>query len=50
MEPAGAHYLLQTRTLVLNDKLKEQFRRWYPGLKIDEHIREEIDVSTGLAA
>lgn len=46
----GAHYLLQTRTSVLNDALKEQFRRWYPGLKIDEHIGEKTDESTGLVA
>ncbi len=46
----GAHYLLQTRTSVLNGELKEQFRRWYPGLKIDEHIGEKTDESTGLAA
>jgi len=26
----GAHLLLQTRTRVLNNELKEVFRRWYP--------------------
>ena len=30
----GAHYLLQTRTAVLNDELGKHFERWYPGLKI----------------
>ncbi len=32
----GAHYLLQTRTAVLNDELDDHFERWYPGLKIGE--------------
>ena len=26
----GAHYLLQTRTAVLNDDLQKLFDRWYP--------------------
>ena len=30
----GAHYLLQTRTAVLNEELGKHFERWYPGLKI----------------
>lgn len=46
----GAHYLLQTRTTVLNGQLREQFRRWYPDLKIDEPIEEGINESTVLAA
>ena len=30
----GSHYLLQTRTAVLNEELYEHFERWYPELKI----------------
>ena len=30
----GAHYLLQTRTAVLNGELDGHFERWYPGLEI----------------
>ena len=30
----GAHYILQTRTTVLNNDLKTHFERWYPGLNI----------------
>ncbi len=32
----GAHYLLQTRTAVLNGELKDHFERWYPGFKIED--------------
>lgn len=32
----GAHYMMQTRTAVLNDELQGHFARWYPGFKIDE--------------
>ncbi len=32
----GAHYLLQTRTAVLNDDLKTQFGHWYPGIKLGD--------------
>jgi len=28
------HYILQTRTAVLNNDLKKHFERWYPGLNI----------------
>lgn len=31
--PHGAHLLLQVRTRVLNDDLRADFERWYPGLK-----------------
>jgi hypothetical protein len=31
--PRGAHLLLQVRTQVLNDDLRANFERWYPGLK-----------------
>ena len=30
----GAHYLLQTRTAVLNDDLQKSFDRWYPGSNV----------------
>jgi ferric-dicitrate binding protein FerR (iron transport regulator) len=26
----GAHWLLQVRTRVLNDELRETFQQWYP--------------------
>ena len=29
----GAHFMLQTRTKVLNGDLKMCFKRWYPNLK-----------------
>ncbi|MGJ0630234.1 ISKra4 family transposase, partial [Xenorhabdus bovienii] len=32
----GAHYLLQTRTAVLNDDLKTQFEHGYPGIKLGD--------------
>ncbi len=31
----GAHYLLQTRTAVLNNELHDKFASWYPGCTID---------------
>ncbi len=31
--PRGAHCLLQMRTVVLNDELRNQFEAWYPALK-----------------
>ena len=31
-----AHNLLQVRTKVLNDELRETFGRWYPGMRSDE--------------
>ncbi len=33
----GAHYMLQTRTAVLNNDLHCHFERWYPGLKIEKN-------------
>lgn len=30
----GVHYLIQTRTTVLNDDLKTQFEHWYLGIKL----------------
>ncbi|EBC4088807.1 ISKra4 family transposase [Salmonella enterica] len=32
----GAHYLLQTRTAVLNNELQDKFASWYPGCSIDD--------------
>lgn len=32
----GAHYLLQTRSAVLNNELHEDFSRWYPGFQINQ--------------
>jgi hypothetical protein len=32
----GAHYLLQTRTAVLNNELQDKFSSWYPGCAIDD--------------
>jgi hypothetical protein len=33
---AGAHHLLQVRTKVLNDELRDTFARWYPGMRADQ--------------
>ncbi|EOS94403.1 hypothetical protein ETR_13976 [Erwinia tracheiphila PSU-1] len=32
----GAHYLLQTRTAILNNELQDKFASGYPGCTIDE--------------
>ena len=32
----GAHYLIQTRTAVLNGNLQKKFHEWYPDLKVQE--------------
>jgi len=38
---AGAHHLLQVRTKVLNDELRQTFARWYPGMQsITEPLRK----------
>ncbi len=37
----GAHYLLQTRTAVLNEELGTSFERWYPELKIDSEGKKQ---------
>ncbi len=39
----GAHYLLQTRTAVLNGELKGHFERWYPGLKIEDGNEPRVE-------
>lgn len=46
----GAHYLIQTRTAVLNNDLKDSFLRWYPGLNIEGKIEEESIVDVQIAA
>jgi hypothetical protein len=33
---SGAHNLLQVRTKVLNDQLRETFVRWYPGMQTEQ--------------
>ncbi|KDU22684.1 putative sea14 [Escherichia coli 3-267-03_S4_C2] len=35
----GEHYLLQTRTAVLNNELQDKFASWYPGCTIDAQSR-----------
>jgi hypothetical protein len=34
----GAHLLLQVRTRVLNDELREQFQQWYPRFVQQEQL------------
>lgn len=46
----GAHLLMQIRTKVLNNELRETFQGWYPGMKevLDETealVAEEEDVA-----
>ncbi|ECA9705354.1 recombinase family protein [Salmonella enterica subsp. enterica serovar Bredeney] len=38
----GAHYLLQTRTAVLNNELQDKFASWYPGCMIDAQSEGEL--------
>jgi hypothetical protein len=47
---AGAHNLLQVRTKVLNDQLRETFVRWYPRMQTEQKDRnsEEGRVAPGL--
>ena len=39
----GAHYLLQTRTAVLNDELQAHFRRWYPEFSASSQQQEDFE-------
>lgn len=32
----GAHYLIQTRTTVLNGDLQKTFERWHPDFKVQK--------------
>jgi hypothetical protein len=34
--PRGAHLLLQIRTHVVNNELRQTFQHWYPGRQNDE--------------
>src|ERR1700730_18538048 len=36
----GAHLLLQTRTMVLNEDLDDLFRRWYPKFRSQPQTQE----------
>ena len=47
--PQGAHCLLQTRTAVLNDELREQFEQWYPAMKTKTQT-SELTVNLPIAA
>ena len=38
---SGAHNLLQVRTKVLNDQLRETFVRWYPGMRTEQETEIE---------
>jgi hypothetical protein len=38
----GAHYMLQTRTAVLNNDLQDDFSRWYPGICISHSKKNEV--------
>jgi hypothetical protein len=38
---SGAHNLLQVRTKVLNDQLRETFVRWYPGMQSEKETEIE---------
>ena len=37
----GAHLLLQMRTQVLDERLEETFRGWYPDFRPDENEAQE---------
>ena len=44
----GAHYLIQTRTAVLNGDLQKTFEQWYPDFKVrelGEHKIPELKVA-----
>jgi len=36
---SGAHNLLQIRTKVLNNQLRETFVRWYPGMQNEQETQ-----------
>jgi hypothetical protein len=38
---SGAHNLLQVRTKVLNDQLRETFVGWYPGMQTEQETQIE---------
>ncbi len=37
----GVHYLVQTRTAVLNGELRDQFKQWYPSMKVEDGPSED---------
>ena len=39
----GAHCLLQTRTAVLNDELRDHFEDWYPEMKVGAHETDYLE-------
>jgi hypothetical protein len=45
----GAHDLLQTRTAVLNDELRDNFEKWYPAMK-NNNGRPNIETKMSMAA
>ena len=45
----GAHYLLQTRTAVLNDELEGHFKRWFTGFNIKQN-RNDSTIKLAKAA
>ncbi len=45
----GAHYMMQTRTAVLNNELQGHFVRWYPGFKIEESAVAAAEVAQNCA-
>jgi len=47
---SGAHNLLQIRTKVLNNQLRETFVRWYPGMQNEQELEnsEEGRIAPGL--
>jgi hypothetical protein len=41
--PSDGHFLVQIQTRILNDELRQTFRRWYPGMHRDaEEMREAV--------
>jgi hypothetical protein len=45
----GAHYLLQTKTAMLNAELHKHFEQWFPGFGINNHTPKSV-VEMGKAA
>lgn len=45
----GAHDLLQTRTAVLNDELRDNFEKWHPAMK-NNNGRPNIETSMAMSA
>lgn len=45
----GAHYLLQTPTVVLNNELQDKFSCWYPGCAIDDQNGGKLSAIASIA-